>query len=110
MWLLLFALTEAGLHAAPNQVADTSPDRVIANEDVQLRTCRAGLLDPKSRPEERARWAELLFSYQGASAKALIIDLLGNSVFPDVQRALCGVLAERAGREPERWQLRRFND
>lgn len=102
MWLLLFALTEAGLPATANQVADASSDRVIANQDTQLRTCREGLLDPKSRPEERARWAELLFSYEGASAKALIIDLMGNSVFPDVQRALCGVLAERAGREPER--------
>ncbi len=102
MWLLLFVLTEAGLHAAPNQVTDASSDRVIANEDTQLRTCREGLLDPKSRPEERARWAELLFSYEGAPAKALIIDLLGNSVYPEVQRALCGVLAERASREPER--------
>jgi HEAT repeat protein len=102
MWLLLLVLTEAGLHAAPNQVTDVSPDRSVANEDTQLRTCREGLLDPKSRPEERARWAELLYSYEGAPAKALIIDLLGNSAFPDVQRALCGVLAERAGREPER--------
>lgn len=74
------------------QVATASPP---AHFD-QLQTCREGITDPEARPADRRRWADLLFSYRSPQADELIIELLQLNRMPDVQRAVCAVLADRA--------------
>ncbi len=67
----------------------------------QIATCRAGLLDPQARPEERRRLAELLLSFNTPQSHDLMVELLGMSARVDVQRAVCGVLADRGRLTPK---------
>jgi HEAT repeat protein len=82
--------------AQPTDPRDSSPHLS------QLRNVREGLCDPDARPEERRRWADMLLSYDSPGAKALTIELLGATERPEVQRAICGVVADRARHTPER--------
>lgn len=68
----------------------------------QLETCRAGILDPNARPEDRRRWVELLFSYDSVPARALVADLLKSSQRSDVQRSVCEELRQRAREAPQK--------
>lgn len=79
---------------------DSASDEALAQHVQQLDTCREGLLDPQARPEDRHRWAELLFSYDSPEAASLVVELLSDAQHPDVQRALCEVLADQARRNP----------
>lgn len=66
----------------------------------QLQTCRDGITDPEARPADRRRWAELLFTYRSAEAAGLVIELLRMKQLPDVQRAVCSVIVDRAHAVP----------
>ena len=83
-------------------IAESSTTQPVSEHLGQLRNIREGLVDPHARPEDRRRWAELLLSYNSEQAKALIVELLGLRGNPDVQRALCRVIADRARQTPER--------
>jgi HEAT repeat protein len=82
----------------PREPTDTAP----SEHSEQLKNIRDGLLDPEVRPENRRRFADLLLSYNSPQARALTVELLGLAQSPDVQRALCTVIADRARRTPER--------
>ncbi len=82
--------------------AESATTQRVAEHLGQLQNIREGLVDPHARPEDRRRWAELLLSYNSEQAKALIVELLGLTGDPDVQRALCRVIAARARQTPER--------
>lgn len=84
------------------QFAEGVPAEPTAEQTLQLETCHAGLIDPDARPEERRRWAELLFSYRAPEATAMMADLLKPGGSPDVQRALAGVIAARGHDAPDR--------
>lgn len=102
VWLAFLVVAASHVQADDSQVLSTSSNDATAAQNAQLQTCREGLLDSKSRPEARRRWAELLFSYRTNQAKTMIAELLAGADAPEIQRALCGVLADRARREPER--------
>lgn len=91
-----------GVSNVPAQAPDESTAESTAEHLDQLKNIREGLVDAGARPEQRRRWADMLLSYNSPQANALIIELLGFSENPDVQRALCGVIADRARRAPER--------
>ncbi len=77
----------------------------IATDDDHLRqiqTCREGIVDPRARPEERRRWAELLLSYETAEAGSLVVELLNLTNRPDVLRTICSAIAERGRLHPEK--------
>lgn len=84
----------------PNTAAEPLPDQVR-----QLQTCRAGLLDPQVRADDRRRWAELLLSYDSPQANALIVELLTLSTRSDVQAGICTALAERSRSAPQRFDV-----
>lgn len=90
-----------GVSNVPAQAPDESTAESTAEHLDQLKNIREGLVDAGARPEQRRRWADMLLSYNSPQANALIIELLGFSENPDVQRALCGVIADRARRAPK---------
>lgn len=73
-----------------------------ADSAEQLAICREGILDPESRPEGRRRWVLNLFTFTSSEAHALIVELLGMDSRPEVQCAVCEVMAEKAPEHPER--------
>ncbi|MCH8966641.1 MAG: HEAT repeat domain-containing protein [Planctomycetes bacterium] len=86
--------------ADPQPVA--SIDQPTAAHLESLDLCREGILDDESRPVERRRWAEQLFSYRSDSAKALTIELLRLPAVWDVQLALCEVIVDLSRTHPDR--------
>lgn len=98
--ILILAYQAPGVWPASADQAEMGSE-TSSNHLEQLQKCREGLVDPKARPEDRKRWAELLFSYQSQPAQALVVELLSDAQMPDVQRALCGVLADRARSKPQ---------
>lgn len=99
MLCLLAFLSPVG--AGP--VRTPPPDKVEAPAlHKQLATCRAGIVDPRARPEERRRWVEMLFTYDTPAADALVSELLGPSHRPAVQGAVCEVMAQHGRTHPGR--------
>ncbi len=102
VWTVLTALLALTVEVVHGQPADAPASQPPPEHLNQLQKCREGLVDPEARPEDRRRWAELLFSYSSPDAMALVVELLGAFETPDVQRAVCAVLADRARERPER--------
>ncbi len=96
-----FVVCWIGIPSVRSQVTD--PAEIPAPDDqlALLERCREGLVDPEARSVERRRWAETLLSLGTAEAGSMVIELLGPSTGPEVQRALCAVIADRARRSPE---------
>jgi len=84
-----------GLQTAATTTPAASPEHLE-----QLQTCREGITDPQARPADRRRWAELLLTYRTPQASELTIELLRRSRSPDVQLAVCSVLADHAPGNP----------
>lgn len=102
---LLFGAEPIRAISQPLQTTAAEPGP-HADQIDQLRTCREGLVDPGARPDDRRRWAELLLSYNTAESKALIEELLALADRADVQRAVCGVIAQQGARVPDRLDAR----
>ncbi len=92
----LVALAGVGVTTSSrSQAAPPTDAEAVPEQTRQLQTCREGILDPEARAEERRRWAELLLSYNSSESAVLVVELLCLAQYPDVQRALCGVIADR---------------
>ena len=93
-----------GLASPVRDIMSQEPEGVVVPPEhlEQLETCRAGILDPNARPEDRRRWVELLFSYDSVPARVLVADLLKSSQRPEVQRSVCEELRQRAREAPQK--------
>ncbi|MCH7993471.1 MAG: hypothetical protein IIB57_03405, partial [Planctomycetes bacterium] len=58
----------------------------------QLKNCRAGIVDPLARREERQRWILTLLTFDTPSSRQLVAELLGFEHRSDVPLTLCEVL------------------
>ncbi len=94
MLLLVSAAPATGKQQV--QPESESDARASLDHARQLLTCRQGLVDPLARPEGRRLWARNLLSYHTEPADELVVELLSFADNPDVPRALCTVLADRA--------------
>ncbi len=83
------------------QPADSSAVQP-SDQSQQLQTCREGILDARSRIEDRKRWADLLLSYANPQADQLVGELLSLADRPEVIRTLCTAIAERGRTAPAR--------
>lgn len=72
------------------------------NHIEQLKNCRAGIVDPQARHEERRRWIETLLTFDTPSSRQLVTDLLGIGDRSDVQLAICEVLTSQSRTAPHR--------
>lgn len=97
-YLTILLATMAPRHAEAQNPRLRSTDEE-ANLLTQLENCREGLRDPQARPNERQRWAELLFTLDAPQARSLVVELLTDSGEPAVQRALCEAIVDRTYRE-----------
>ncbi len=96
---ILVGIVGTAARAQPIRVPTPPPtDELTA----QLQTCREGILDTRARPDERRRWVDLLFSYDSAQARPMIVELISLSGRPEVQAAVCGGLADQARKNPDR--------
>lgn len=102
VWIVLTALLASTVEAVHGPPVDATASQTPSEHLNQLQKCREGLVDPEARPEDRRRWAELLFSYSSPEATALVVELLGAFETPNVQWAVCAVLADQAREGPER--------
>jgi len=89
----------APLRAQPQEPASSTAP-TAPELPKQLETCRAGILDPAARTEDRRRWADLLLTYDSPQARSLAIDLLRTSQRPEVQHALCEAIRDQALTNP----------
>lgn len=78
------------------------PESTQSTHQEQLLKCREGVLDPQARPPDRRRWVELLFSYDGAAAHSLVVELMHMDARPEVQRTICGVIRDLGRASPGR--------
>lgn len=101
---LLWSASFAGPPVQPD-AADLQIEKRSRDHLEQLQRCKEGLVDPDARAVDRQRWAASLLSFDSPQAKALTIELLGLGDIPEVQRALCSVIGDRARRAPERLDL-----
>ncbi len=99
--ILFSCLLGPGVEPGQGQTADSPAAQPTPEHLESLNLCREGILDTQARPVERRRWAEQLFSYDSSPARSLIAELLSLPDRPDVQRALCEVIVERARKDPE---------
>lgn len=76
---------------------EPSPDHLA-----QLVNCRAGIVDPEARPDDRRRWIDTLLAFDTPEARSLVVDLLQAKNHPAAQQALCDVIEERARRDPNK--------
>ena len=93
------------LCSVPAAFPQTQPDesaQVISDEQRSLETCREGILDPDVQFKGRRRWVEHLFSYRSEQSNALVVELLRKSDRPEVQQAVCDVIADRSVSPAER--------
>lgn len=92
------ALSPAGQPpAAPASAPFGAPTNGIPSDSnlaVQLESCRAGLSDAQGRPEDRKRWAQLLFTLEAPQAEELVRFFLKSGP-PGAQLALCETITER---------------
>lgn len=75
------------------------PTTIETNLSVQLESCRQGLSDPLVRPEDRKRWAQLLFTLDAPPAKTLVQEILVSGS-PIAQMAVFETIAERGRMDP----------
>ncbi len=68
----------------------------------QLANCRAGIVDPEARPDDRRRWIDTLLAFDTPQARGLVVELLQAKDHPAAQQALCDVIADRARRDPDK--------
>jgi HEAT repeat protein len=101
-------LVPAGLLSANPNPAQISTATVMGEADSdsehlnQLEICKSGLLDAEAREEQRRLLARLLLTYDSPQASQVVVELLGRSDRPKVQRTLCEEIAERARRAPDK--------
>ncbi|MCH9001549.1 MAG: hypothetical protein IIC02_03160 [Planctomycetes bacterium] len=88
--------------AASAHGAGNTPELPSQNHLEQLKNCREGILDPQARQEERRRWIMTLLTFDSASSRQLVAELLGTDDRSDVRLALCEVLALQARTAPHR--------
>ncbi len=101
LWIGLACVMGLGVTIAHAQAPDAQAGEPTQDHLDQIENIRAGIVDPQARPEDRRRWSELLLSYSSPQARTLVVELLGLAESPDVQRALCGVIADRARQAPQ---------
>lgn len=98
--LLAMAMGWIEPNAIGNQPTGSLDQRTPeSNLSVQLENCRQGLSDPQVRPEDRKRWAQLLFTLDVPPARALVIEILSTAQ-PSAQLAICETIAERGRVDP----------
>ena len=97
---LLFLLGTGAASGQSRITGDPAPEPSLDHLE-QLTNCRAGIVDPHARSEDRRRWIDTLLAFDTPSAKALVVELLQLSENPTAQQALCEVIGERARRNPE---------
>lgn len=99
-WLVLAPILFVRF-ALAQEVAGPDPQQK-QDHATQLTNCRAGIIDPEARPEDRRRWIETLLAFETSDAKDLVVQLLTGNDQPVAKQALCDVIAERARRAPDR--------
>ena len=99
---ILVGLAAGTALAASARGAENTPELPSQNQLDQLKNCREGILDPQARQEERRRWIMTLLTYDSASSRQLVAELLGTDDRSDVRLALCEVLASQARTAPHR--------
>ncbi len=68
----------------------------------QLKNCRAGIVDPQARREERQRWIMTLLTFDTPSSRQLVVELLGIEDRSEVPQTLCEVLTSQSRTAPHR--------
>ncbi|MCH8243345.1 MAG: hypothetical protein IH897_12160, partial [Planctomycetes bacterium] len=88
--------------AASAHGAGNAPELPSQNHLEQLKNCREGILDLQARQEERRRWIMTLLTFDSASSRQLVAELLGTDDRSDVRLAVCEVLVSQARTAPHR--------
>ncbi len=106
-WRLLTAIVPALLASIatgqdpPHTVAPAvSPAAVAEQPPEHLRLSSEGVLDKDATPAQRRRHATQLLLDGSPHGQVLLVDLLSRADRPDVQLAVCAVIAERAVTQP----------
>ena len=99
---ILVGLAAGTALAASAHGAGNTSELPSQNHLEQLKNCREGILDPQARQEERRRWIMTLLTFDSASSRQLVAELLGTDDRSDVRLALCEVLALQARTAPHR--------
>ena len=96
---VLFPLGSSGIGAFTQSDDPGEKAGTESNLALQLENCRQGLSDAQVRPEDRKRWAQLLFTLEAVPARNLIREILATG-HAAAQLAICETIAERTRNDP----------